>query len=140
MKISLKLALLEVRFEDAEQYSRSNTIEIHGISLTPSANFIEIVKSVSDALECPIKESKIDAYHRLGSRDRNGHPPGIIVKLVRRFDAHNILAQRKKHRKFNTNHIGLHLSTATANYVNESICPARRKLYNAARKAKIDKH
>lgn len=32
------------------------------------------------------------------------------------------------------------LSTANAIYVNEGLCPAQRKLYNAARKNTIDKH
>lgn len=139
IQLKKRVVQLETRVEEAEQYSRANTIEIHGIPMQPSEDVIDVVKSVGEALDCPIEDSMIDACHRLGRKDRNGHPPGIILKMVRRFDAQKLLTKRREQRNFNTNHIGVHLSTSNPIYVNESLSPARRRLFNAAKNVKTEK-
>lgn len=82
----------------------------------------------------------ISACHRLRNREETGKPPGIIVKTVRRMDVQEILKKRRDKRNFSTHHIGLTASPAVPIYVNESLCPGRRRLLNAAKNIQREKH
>lgn len=135
-----KVSSLECRLDDLEQYSRRDTIEIHGIPAERGEQVMEVVKSVGRALDLPIDESMISACHRLRSREGTGRAPGIIVKMTRRTDAVAILQRRRVKRNLSTHNIGLTSSPAVPIYINESLCPGRRRLLNAARTIKNEKH
>lgn len=134
-----KVSTLEARIDEMEQYSRRNCVEIHGIPTHPTENVIDVVKKVGVALNFPIDETMVDACHRLHSRDQSDRPPGIIVKMVRRLDVEGLLAKRRVKRNLNTTDIGLNIPQAKVIYINESLSPARRHLFNLARAAKRDK-
>lgn len=101
-------------------------------------NVIDLVKAVGYALDYPITESMIDACHRLGSPASNQYdkPLGIIVKMVRRMDAQELLVKRRVKRNLSTSDIGLQLTQSRPIYLNESLSPARRKLFNAVQEKK----
>lgn len=139
-ELKSRVSLLENRMDDAEQYSRRDTIEIHGIPAQKGEQVVEVVKAVGKALDLDIDETKISACHRLRGRDGTGKPPGIIVKMTRRMDAEVVLQRRRVKRNFSTHHIGLTSSPAVPIYINESLCPGRRRLLNAARDKKTEKH
>lgn len=140
IELKSKVSILESRMEDIEQYSRRDTIEIHGIPAEKGEQVLEVVKSVGKALDINIEDSMVSACHRLRGRDGTGRPPGIIVKMTRRLDAEAILQRRRVKRNLSTHNIGLTASPAAAIYINESLCPGRRRLLNAARDKKREKN
>ncbi|XP_046666658.1 uncharacterized protein LOC124358401 [Homalodisca vitripennis] len=134
-----QVSSLEARMDEAEQYSRRNTLEIHGIPVEKGENVVSLVKMVGRALDYPVEDGMIDACHRLRTRDGSGKPPGIVVKMVRRLDAEGLLQKRRVKRNLNTHDLGHTSRPADVVYVNESLAPGRRKLLNAARQVKKDK-
>ncbi|XP_022184148.2 uncharacterized protein LOC111043494 [Nilaparvata lugens] len=116
-----------------EQYSRVNCVEIQGIPTEANEDVKSLVLAVSKALDHPIDEKLIDNCHRLPSKDRD-RPPAIIAKFVRRFDKEALLQKRRIKRDFSTRHLG-HQQISPI-YLNESLCPERRRLLALAKKAK----
>lgn len=133
-----KIKLLEVKVDENEQYSRSNTIEIHGMPESAKEDVYEVVTNVAVALGVEITRNAIDVCHRLGKRSNFTGPAGIIARLVRREDKQLILDKRREKRNFNTTDLGM-TQAATPIYINENLCPGRRRLYAAARQAKTEK-
>lgn len=133
-----KVKRLEERLEDVEQYSRSNSLEIHGIPMEKNENVISIVKEVGRALDLDISDSMVDACHRLGNKQQNGNPPGIIVKFVRRIDKEEFIRKRRVKRTLSTRHINR--TDDRPIYVNESLSPSRRRLLAMARAARNEKN
>jgi len=121
-----------------EQYSRSNAVEIHGIPQQPHEDCVSLVQSVGKALDMPITKEMIDACHRLGKKDNaQNRPPGIIVKFVRRLDKEEM---RKRRIKANPSTRHMDLPVDCPIYINESLSPARRKLFAMARVSKQEKN
>ncbi|KAG8300561.1 hypothetical protein J6590_073413 [Homalodisca vitripennis] len=81
-------------------------------------------------------DAMVDACHRLG-RQTGDNPPGIIIKFVRRFDKEELLKKRRVKRTLSIRHIGR--SDDRPIYVNESLSPARRRLYAMARRVQKEK-
>lgn len=130
-----KLSEAEQKIEDMEQYSRLNALEIHGIPEDRNEDVIEVVKNVGKALDMNIDASMIDACHRLGTkRGADGRPPGIIVKFVRRLDKDELLRRRRVKSTLSTRHMNLAMDQPV--YINESLSPARRRLFAEARQFK----
>lgn len=134
-----QVAVLESRVDEAEQYSRRNTLEVHGVPVQKGENVVSLVKALGRALDYPVEDAMIDACHRLRSRDGTSKPPGIVVKMVRRLDAEALLQKRRVKRNLNTHDIGVTSSLAEAVYVNESLTQSRRRLLHAARQMKREK-
>lgn len=130
-----QMSVLESRLDEAEQYSRRNTLEIQGVPMEKTENVVSLVKIVGKALDYPIDDGMIDACHRL--RSVGGRPPGIVVKMVRRLDAEGLMQRRRVKRNLNTRDLGF--TTLEPVYVNESLAPGRRRLLNAARQVKQEK-
>lgn len=132
-----KVKKLEERLEDVEQYSRSNSLEIHGIPVDNNENVLQVVKEVGRALDMDISDTMVDACHRLGNK-QNNNPPGIIVKFVRRIDKEEFIRRRRVKRTLSTRHINRPDDRPI--YVNESLTPARRRLLAMARTARNEKN
>lgn len=132
-----KVKKLEERLEDVEQYSRSNSLEIHGIPMEKNESVLNIVKEVGRALDLDISDTMVDACHRLGNK-QNGNPPGIIVKFVRRTDKEEFIRKRRVKRTLSTRHINRPDDRPI--YVNESLTPTRRRLLAMARAARNEKN
>lgn len=139
-ELKKKIVSLESRIEDMEQYSRNNCVEIHGIPQAPTEDVISVVKDVGKALDMTITDSMIDACHRLKRRPGAGaqQTPGIVVKFVRRLDKEELLKKRRIKHNFSTRH--MNLSTDSPIYINESLSPARRRLFVLARDIKRSKN
>lgn len=126
---------LEMRVVACEQYSRKNSIEIHGMPVTANENVLDIIKKVGSALDISIQDDMIDNCHRLGKRPDGGAP--IIVKFLRRRDAEEVLKKRRVKRNLSTRHMGM--TSDCPVYINESLCPAKRMLYSRVRVLKREK-
>ncbi|XP_046688830.1 uncharacterized protein LOC124374707 [Homalodisca vitripennis] len=134
-----KLAQAEERADDAEQFSRRNTVEIHGVPYNKGEDVLTVVKMVGRALDYPVEDMMVDACHRLRARDSSDRPPGIVVKMVRRIDAEGLLHKRRVKRNLNSHDLGMTDKPAVVVYVNESFSAGRRRLLNTARQAKREK-
>jgi hypothetical protein len=132
-----KVRQLEERIDDSDQYSRLNTVEIHGVPQEENENVMEVVKKLGVALDMPITEEMVDACHRLRRKQGDGRAPGIVVKFVRRLDRQKLIEKRKVKRTLNTGHIGY--SDSTPIYINESLTYIRRKLLATAREMRKEK-
>jgi hypothetical protein len=119
------LALLD----EHEQYSRRNTVEIHGVPENVNEDVLQIVTSLGRALDIDLSSDAIDCAHRLG-KPGGGRPSGIAVKFVRRIDA-DLFLERKKKKKLSPRMINL--TGEGQIFVNQSLTRGRRKLFNASR-------
>lgn len=117
---------LKIRIEDLEQYSRINMLEIHGIPVQPQDNPAELIKKVGNALDVNLQDCDIDACHRINTHPTSQLPSPIVVKFCRRSTKEELLHRRRVKRNLNTLDIGFTLSSQI--YINESLCPARRRL------------
>lgn len=132
-----KVVQLEDELDEAQQYSRRNCVEVHGLEVKDN-NVLEAVKDVGVALGMHIEDSMIDACHTIGKRSENAGPPTIIIKFLRRMDAEMMLKKRREKRQLSTRH--LNKPTDTPIYINESLTQKRRILLSRARIAKRDKN
>lgn len=138
-KLTKKVAELELKVEDMEQYSRVNCVEIHGVPQEPHEDVVGVVKAVGKSLDMDISDLMIDACHRLGKRSGpSSSPPGIIVKFVRRLDKEELLRKRRVKRNLSTRHMNLNVDLPV--YINEALSPARRRLFAETRRIKREKH
>ena len=80
-----ELALLKIKANDNEQYSRKNNIRIFGLDEKPHENPREVVTSfINNKLGIrDFSASDIDGVHRVGAM-RPGKPRGMIVRLFKR--------------------------------------------------------
>lgn len=135
--LKAKVISLEEKLEDNEQYSRLNCVEIRGVPMEKNENIIETVKKVGMALDMQIKEEMVDACHRLRNK-KDGSPPTIIVKFVRRLDKQILLQKRRVKRTLSTAQMGY--PTSSPVYINESLTFLRVKIHAAAREIKKEKN
>lgn len=87
--ISLKRTVSDLRKKAAaaEQYSRSNCLEIQGVPESARENVMFVVKRVATALNFKLEDHMVDAVHRLAKNpNKPDEPRGIILKFCRRID------------------------------------------------------
>lgn len=138
-KLQLKVIDLENRYDDSEQYSRLNTVEINGIPEQMNENLLGLIQKVGNCLDLQINEDTVDACHRLGSkRVGEERPRGIVVKFTRRIIKDELLTKRRVKRNLNTSDMDLP-GPARVVYINESLTPTRRRIFNEVRVIKKEK-
>lgn len=134
---------LKSRVNEMEQYSRKNSVEIHGVPLPKKTSHgarskedtIAVVHRVGQAMGFKFEPYTIDACHRLGP-SRNGQPPGIIVKFTRRVDKEDFLAKKKTRPQLSTRHVLGFEDCDFPIFVNESLSPYNRFLFMKAKEYK----
>lgn len=139
VNLNKKVKDLEFRLEEAEQYTRSNNIEIQGIPEVGNEDVYETVKKVCRALDVNVDRDNIDVCHRLNKPRDSKWPATIIARFVRREVKSEVLAKRRVKRNFSTQHLGYE-GAAVPIYINENLSPVKRKLYKAAREIKKSKN
>jgi len=83
--LSRRVAELEVKCDDLEQYSRRNSLRIHGL---PESEYEDVGEKILDlankALEVtpPITPADIDRVHRIGKQNDSAQPRPVILKLA----------------------------------------------------------
>ena len=125
-----ELRSVHKRNDDADQYSRKDSVILSGPALPPFAqeeNTAQVVqKLLKDHLNVDLTDVDISTTHRLGPLRNN--TPGkrnIYVKLVRRDTKRLIISTCKGKRNGQL-------------YANESLTPLRKKMFNTLRKMKKD--
>lgn len=114
----------ESRIVDCEQYSRNANIEIKGIPVNANEKLTEIVMKLGDCIGEPISPSDIDVCHRVsvpGSRTGKN----IIVQFALRRKRNAVL-EKGKRKRLTASELGF--SESVPIYVNEHLCPERKRL------------
>ncbi|MEW8546875.1 MAG: hypothetical protein AB2693_25450 [Candidatus Thiodiazotropha sp.] len=93
----LYISDMELKVNDLEQYTRRNSIRIHGMQeqrIRGRENTLQLVSNfLYDKFEL---EPDIEIAHRVGGLSRNStQPRSIIVKFMRRSDKMEIMLRRK---------------------------------------------
>lgn len=133
--------MLMKQVNSLEQASRDKIVEIHGIPYKEKEQVIDIVKLVAGAIAFDFKAEMVDTCYRLRTVGvpLSDRPAGIVVRFVRRLDKEHFIDLRRKKRNLNTRDLGFMEGNAAVVYINDSLSPERRKLFNAARSVKRDK-
>ncbi|XP_031334060.1 uncharacterized protein LOC116164073 [Photinus pyralis] len=123
-----------------EQYTRRNSLEIHGIPFIKGEDPYLLIQKVASALSIEISKNSIDICHRLPLRSSEAtqKPPAIICKFVNRYLKEDILGKRKVMRNLSTTDIGF--TTADTIYINENLTTHRRQLLYKARQLQKELH
>lgn len=138
-QLKKRMQELECQIEDMEQYSRANCIEINGIPEEANEDLPKIISKLGAKLGVPTEETSIDACHRLRQPRETGLVRGIIVKFNQRKIKEEILQKRRVKRNFNTRDMEIMDKPATPIYINESLSPARRRVFKAIRELQKEK-
>ena len=124
-----KVSKLESSIDDADAYERRDTVIIAGSSI-PNETAGEICTNlvtsiVKEKLKLQISPSDISTAHRLGRKNNNQVPDcrNFIVKFCRRDVKKQVIVASRKLRN-----AGI--------YVNESLTPLRRSIFNTVRSMK----
>ena len=113
------------------QYSRRDTIEVLGIpSSIRDQDLEDKVRNVFREIGVNINERDIQACHRLREKDRT------IVKFVNRKDCTNILRVKKDLKHLDPSKRSF--SEGTKIFINESLCPYYRGIWNKCKKLRAN--
>lgn len=133
---------LEARVNRAEQDALKNSVEIVGVPVEDGAEVDSLVCKIGQAMGLELSVEDIDhAYPvntRRGSQDTGDvRPPIISVRFLRSRTAETFIRARRAKGKMCLSHIGISGHSANSPiYINESLTPANRKLYGAAKSLK----
>ena len=135
-----KMSQIYDKYNDMEQYSRRECLEIHGIPQPQdpkSENTNDVVLRVGKLMGVNLSQEDISVSHRLPTSTKykgKRSEPLIIVKFVRRDMKEKFYRARKQLKGFTTHDIGYHVSRNI--YINESLTEINKELFRACLKAK----
>lgn len=108
IKLKKDLDKLQSEVHAANQYSRSNCLEIRGVPEQKNEVIIDIVKRVAKVIHFDLKDEMIDAVHRLSRNpDMPQAPRGIIIKFCRRLDLEEMRRKSRVKNGFSATELGL---------------------------------
>ena len=125
-----KVKKMENLADESDAYERRDTVIFAGPAIpasTPQENCAQIIqKVVKDELKINISANDFNAVHRIGPKPPNQAPDkrNIIVKFCRRDLKRDILKASKSQQR------------PVRVFVNESLTPPRRKIFNVLRQVK----
>lgn len=124
------------QLDELEQYSRKNSIEIHGIPESAYMSTEDVVLKVAEAIQVPLEERDIEISHKL---KRKGNNP-IIVKFVSHKTKTLVYKARTKLKGIKASDIFPSCCSPNQKqvpiYINENLTRFRRNLVNEACKLK----
>lgn len=124
---------LEDALDNLEQYTRKNSIEIHGIPDNLYSNAEEAVRKVAEAINVSIEPSDIEICHKL-KRDK-GIPP-IIVKFTSHKTKSKLYRERTKLKRVKVSDIfpSYSLTPEARIFIHENLTPYRKSVVAEASK------
>ena len=125
--------------DSLEQYTRKNSLEIHGIPENAYTTTEEVVLKLAEALNVPVNPHDIEISHKL---KRKSNKP-IIVKFVSHKVKTNLYRARTKLKNVSVSSLFPSLSAAgragsNRIYLNENLTSYRRKIVNRANAMRND--
>lgn len=115
------------RHDGVEQYTRRNTLELHGVPMTRGERTNDIAIDIFRSMGISVSQKDIDRSHRNFTRRRKQRrdlPPIILVKLLSHDLKQVILDNRDVLR---------YLPGFRSVYINENLTKSRRKLFGRVR-------
>lgn len=140
INLKAQLSKLSEKVNNFEQVARENIIEIQGVPAVKNENILGILSQIAIALSFDFDEKMIDNCYRMKPEDSSTRPGGIVVKFVRKIDMESFIKKRKVKRNLNSRDLGFMGGEASVIYINCSLTKEKRKLLNAARTARKEKH
>lgn len=121
--------------DNVEQYSRKNSLEIHGIPESAYSSTEEAVLKLDESLDVLVRPEDIEISHKLKSEGTRA----IIVKFVSHKVKSSLYKQRTKLRRLTVADIFPGSSVATlvqskGIFINENLTSYRRELLKEANK------
>lgn len=95
-KRDARIDILEIKTDDLEQYTLTNSIHITNIPESDGEKTNEVIVKVAEAIGAKIDEKIIDQSHRIGSKRANGTPRAIIIKFVSYRGKREMTENKKK--------------------------------------------
>ncbi|XP_008479185.1 spindle pole body component 110-like [Diaphorina citri] len=138
--LKTKVQELECSMEELQQYTRNKNIQIDGVPKQPNENLKEIVKTIGNKIDVPIKEEDIDAIHRIPTRSTN-NPEPIVVQFLTRQMKEGVI-QKAKSARLSTNDINVHVPIGLDRpiYVNDHLTRQRKEIMFQARQMKTERN
>ena len=116
-----------------EQYTRKNSLEIHGVPESAYTETEDVVLKLAEALDVPVEPKDIEICHKL---NRKGNKP-IIVKFISHKVKTNLHRARIKLKDVKVSDIFPHCSSSTLVqadriFLNENLTSYRKKIISRA--------
>lgn len=127
--------------DDLEQYTRKNSLEIHGVPENLYTSTEDVVIKLGEVLNVPIQSEDIDISHKLYSGKNK--PKNIIVKFISHKKKTALYKKRVELKNVKITQLFPHSTTAAALvserlYINESLTSFRKDLMKEANQMKKD--
>ena len=118
-----------------EQYTRKNSLEIHGVPESTYNETEDVVLKLAEALDVSVEAKDIEICHKL---NRKGNKP-IIVKFISHKVKTNLYRARAKLKNVRVSNIFPHCSSSTLVqadriFLNENLTSYRKKITSRANK------
>lgn len=141
LKTANELKTLKVSFNDLDQYSRRDCLEIRGIPTSTALEVTsDIVMQVGEKIGVILQRDDISVSHRIPSKSANqgkkSWPDAIIVKFVRRDTRETFYRARKELKNVTTEALGY--SETNKIFINESLTQKNKDLFNDCLQFKKD--
>ena len=149
MRLSNSLNVQKESMNELQQYVRWECLEIAGIPEEAAENTNDIVIKVGDLMGINIESSDISISHRLSvkpsytnavKRGRGSGGSKIIVKFVRRDIRDKFYKSRKYPKDKTTRYLGMVRHPDNRIYINESLSPNNKYLFQECLKIKREKN
>ena len=130
-KLSSELDVSTNKLDELEQYTRKNSLEIHGIPLEANMSCEEVVLEIAQAIDVDLESSDIEISHRLKGKANMKSQP-IIVKFVSHKKKKELLFARRKLKGVTVGDIFEHLEDESSKdriFINENLTAHRRRLF-----------
>ena len=116
-----------------EQYTRKNSLEIHGVPESAYTETEDVVLKLAEALDVSVEPKDIEICHKL---NRKGNKP-IIVKFISHKVKTNLYRARAKLKNVRVSNIFPHCSSSTLVqadriFLNENLTSYRKKILSRA--------
>lgn len=141
-ELKQKLAVLEDRVTNQEQYSRNKNIEIKGVPVADDEDLSAILKKLGDVVNEPISSADVDVCHRVPRKDKGC--PNIVVQFHSRAKREAVIDKAKKNR-ISTIDLGYTSGDSSSPsdgspvFINEHLCPAMKVLLGQVVERKKEK-
>ena len=123
-KLNDRVIEMERNTHRLELLSRRECTEIAGVPSSITNDLLEEhVILIFETVGVVMEPMDIVACHRLGESGR------VIVKLLNRKDAQNVLKEKNKLRSINLFDVNTDTNNKRKTFINQSLCPYYRKLY-----------
>ena len=127
-----KVGVLESSIDDLEQYSRRNSLRLHGVPEVRGEDSMEVALEVINKnlnLSTPLTVQELDRLHRVGPFDESAEKPrAVLIKFATYHSRQRVYSKRREFFKAGNN--------GPRYYLNEDLTKRRAQILSKARSLK----